>query len=127
MGGGEMSDTPISDNTPHNVADLGMLCRRLERQLNTANKRLEEIEKSGVYDGRPIDKTYLTIHSDVLSTMVSEKAYDPQTTIRELQDRIKRLEEAGDAMVAAWDREWLTDADIEAIIDNCNEAKEAKM
>ena len=27
----EMSDTPISDSTPHNVADLGMLCRKLER------------------------------------------------------------------------------------------------
>jgi predicted nuclease with TOPRIM domain len=33
----EMSDTPISDSTPHNVADLGMLCRRLERELNAAN------------------------------------------------------------------------------------------
>ena len=32
-----MSDTPISDNTPHNVAELGMLCRRLERGLNEAN------------------------------------------------------------------------------------------
>ena len=26
-----MSDTPISDSTPHNVAELGMLCRRVER------------------------------------------------------------------------------------------------
>lgn len=33
-----MIDTPISDSTPHNVADLGMLCRRLERQLNAANQ-----------------------------------------------------------------------------------------
>jgi hypothetical protein len=32
-----ISDTPISDSTPHNVADLGMLCRRLERELNAAN------------------------------------------------------------------------------------------
>ena len=32
-----MSDTPISDSTPHNVAELGMLCRRLERGLNEAN------------------------------------------------------------------------------------------
>ena len=32
-----MSDTPISDSTPHNVADLGMLCRRLERELHAAN------------------------------------------------------------------------------------------
>ncbi len=26
-----MSDTPISDSTAHNIAELGMLCRRLER------------------------------------------------------------------------------------------------
>jgi hypothetical protein len=32
-----MSDTPISDSTPHNVAELGMLCRRLERELTAAN------------------------------------------------------------------------------------------
>jgi hypothetical protein len=37
MEGGEMSDTPISDSTAHNVADLGMLCRRLERELTASN------------------------------------------------------------------------------------------
>ncbi len=26
-----ISETPISDSTAHNIADLGMLCRRLER------------------------------------------------------------------------------------------------
>ena len=26
-----VSDTPICDSTPHNVADLAMLCRRFER------------------------------------------------------------------------------------------------
>jgi len=26
-----ISDTPICDSTPHNVADLAMLCRRFER------------------------------------------------------------------------------------------------
>ena len=45
-----MSDTPISDSTAHNVAELGMLCRRLERlaavrlayitQLETENDAL---------------------------------------------------------------------------------------
>ncbi len=39
-----MSETPISDSTPHNVADLGMLCRKLERQLNAANDRIKELE-----------------------------------------------------------------------------------
>ena len=32
-----IGDTPISDSTSHNVADLGMLCRRFERELNAAN------------------------------------------------------------------------------------------
>ena len=42
-----MSDTPISDSTPHNVAELGMLCRRIERQLNAANERIKRLEDAG--------------------------------------------------------------------------------
>ena len=42
-----MSDTPISDSTPHNVADLGMLCRTLERQLNSAQQRIKRLEEGG--------------------------------------------------------------------------------
>ncbi len=37
-----MSDTPISDRTPHTVGDLGMLCRRLERELNAANSIIRQ-------------------------------------------------------------------------------------
>ena len=40
-----MSDTPISDSTPHNVADLGMLCRRLERKLSATRKYLGEVSE----------------------------------------------------------------------------------
>jgi bacterioferritin (cytochrome b1) len=39
-----MSDTPISDSTPHNVADLGMRIRMIERELNAANKRIAQLE-----------------------------------------------------------------------------------
>ena len=42
-----VSETPISDSTPHNVADLGMLCRRLERKLNAANDRIQRMEELG--------------------------------------------------------------------------------
>ncbi len=38
-----MSDTPISDSTPHTVGDLGMLCRRLERKLAVTRKYLSEV------------------------------------------------------------------------------------
>ena len=41
-----IGDTPISDLTPHNVADLGMLCRKLERQLNEANERIKRLEEA---------------------------------------------------------------------------------
>jgi hypothetical protein len=40
----EMSDTPISDSTPHNAADLGMLCRRLERELNRACEMYRKLD-----------------------------------------------------------------------------------
>jgi hypothetical protein len=41
-----MSDTPISDSTPHNVAELGMLCRKLERELCAANERIKRMEEA---------------------------------------------------------------------------------
>ena len=42
-----MSDTPMSDGTPHNVGDLGMLCRRLERELTEARTRIKELADIG--------------------------------------------------------------------------------
>ena len=33
-----MSDTPRTDDVQHNVAELGMFARRLERELNDANQ-----------------------------------------------------------------------------------------
>ena len=42
-----MSDTPISDSTPHNVAELGMLCRKLERELIAAQQRIKRLEEAG--------------------------------------------------------------------------------
>ena len=66
-----VSETPISDSTPHNVADLGMQIRRLERKLNAANAEIERLtaKVAQLYEGA-----------------------------EEQKQRIKRLEEAGDAM-----------------------------
>ena len=66
-----MSDTPISDSTPHNVADLGMLCRRLERELTAAN------------------------------AIIRQQQLLDEENLR-LQERIKRLEEAGDELYEGW-------------------------
>jgi hypothetical protein len=62
-----MSDTPISDSTPHNVAELGMLCRRLERELNVANERIKRLEEAG--DALANTQTY-----DLLATVNWRKA-----------------------------------------------------
>ena len=66
-----MSDTPISDSTPHNVADLGMLCRKLERELNAATSEIARLTSkvAQLYEGA-----------------------------EEQNQRIKRLEKAGDAL-----------------------------
>jgi hypothetical protein len=63
-----MSDTPISDSTQHNVADLGMLCRRLERELDAANGNVERLTKANL---------------------------QLREGCEELKQRIKRLEEGG--------------------------------
>jgi len=69
-----MSDTPISDSTPHNVAELGMLCRRIERELTAAN------------------------------TIIRQQQLLDEANLR-LQERIKRLEEAGDGLYSWIERE----------------------
>jgi hypothetical protein len=88
-----MSDTPISDSTPHNVADLGMRIRMIERELNAAN------------------------------AIIRQQQLLDEANLR-LQDRIKRLEEAGDAMEA-----WLRDERLNAVqytVSKWRKAKEAK-
>jgi len=39
-----ISDTPITDGTPHNVADLGMLCRRFERFAAGRQAYIDQLE-----------------------------------------------------------------------------------
>ena len=95
-----MSDTPISDSTPHNVAELGMLCRRLERELDAANqiirqqqlldeenlrlkdriKRLEEM-----YEGE-IGENEQFLGSNLQGLLTRELNWS--------KDRIKQLEDA---------------------------------
>ena len=94
-----MSDTPISDSTPHNVADLGMLCRTLERKLAAATSEIERLtaKVAQLYEGA-----------------------------EEQKQRIKRLEEAGDNM-AEW-LEDMRNLGADACLSYAwREAKEAKL
>jgi hypothetical protein len=97
-----MSDTPISDSTPHNVAELGMLCRRIERELTAAN------------------------------AIIRQQQLLDEENLR-LQERIKRLEEAGDAIDPMNDSECECDSGYVVVCKHCfdrsenwRKAKEAK-
>jgi archaellum component FlaC len=104
-----MSDTPISDSTPHNVADLGMLCRRLERELNAANERIKRLEEE-------LERTKQDRNA------IAKKTREPLLLkLDHAAERIKRLEEAGDAILNANN----DDEEYEAI-KQWNKAKEAK-
>ena len=39
-----ISDTPICDSTPHNVAELAMLCRRFERFAAGRQAYIQQLE-----------------------------------------------------------------------------------
>jgi hypothetical protein len=112
MEGVQMSDTPISDSTPHNVADLGMRIRMIERELNAANaiirqqqlldeanlrlqdhiKRLEEWKESALAVEREWD-------ANAIAKLLGAKLGESQRKViqREvplLLERIKRLEKS---------------------------------
>ena len=104
-----VSETPISDSTPHNVADLGMQIRRLERKLNAANVEIEEKRKDVVY--LATEKAKLENYVMRLEAVTN----DPHALwtnwlrgdvklpvgigdVRQYQERIKRLEELGNEL-----------------------------
>ena len=116
-----MSDTPISDSTPHNVAELGMLCRRLERQLNAANSKIELLMSAnadvariaGERDAAEKRIRLLIAERDTARLQTDQKHSLREefrellgtddievgvAVVREMKNRIKRLEEAGDAL-----------------------------
>jgi peptidoglycan hydrolase CwlO-like protein len=101
-----VSDTPISDSTPHNVADLAMLCRRLERLAAVRLAYIKQLESNNDAANAEIER-------------LTNKVAQLYRGAEEQNQRIKRLEEAGDAMVnEGWNEPHLANA--------WRKAKEAK-
>ena len=92
-----MNDTPISDSTPHNVADLGMLCRRLERELNAANDRIQSLIEERDRANRLADWKW-NLRDEFQLLLGTDKIEEGIEAVKEMKQRIKRLEEAGDEM-----------------------------
>jgi len=101
-----MSDTPISDSTPHNVGDLGMLCRRLERELNAANAIIRQQQ------------------------LLDEENLRLKDRIKRLEDNIENLKDAGD-LVFIWliyNRSHIGGLDVDSVLREWKQAKkEAKL
>ena len=76
-----MSDTPISDSTPHNVADLGMLCRTLERLAAVRLDYINQLEANNDAANAEIER-------------LTNKVAQLYEGAEEQKQRIKRLEEA---------------------------------
>ena len=85
-----MSDTPISDSTPHNVADLGMLCRTLERLASVRLDYINQLEANNDAANSEIER-------------LTNKVAQLYEGAEEQNKHIKRLEEAGDALYANCD------------------------
>ena len=118
-----MSDTPISDSTPHNVADLGMLCRRLERELNAANAEIEEKRKDVVW--LETEKAELEERIKRLEEENNELRANEARSLNtngELERRIERLEEAGNELYDGWRSQR---NNMDKYLEAWNKAKEA--
>jgi len=81
-----MSDTPISDSTPHNVAELGMLCRRVERLAAVRLAYITQLETENDAANAEIER-------------LTNKVAQLYEGAEEQNQRIKRLEEAGDRAI----------------------------
>jgi hypothetical protein len=102
-----VSETPISDSTPHNVADLGMQIRRLERQLTAANSKIELLMSANADVARIAGerdaaekriKRLEAVTNDPSALWINWLRGDVTLPVgigdvRQYQDRIKRLEE----------------------------------
>ena len=126
-----MSDTPISDSTAHNVADLGMRCRRLERELTAStallrqqqlldeqNLRLQERIKrlEEMYEGE-IGENEQFLGSNLQGLLTRELNWS-KDRIKRLEDYVETLEECGDSLFNSLTRD--------EALERWKRAKEAK-
>jgi septum formation topological specificity factor MinE len=85
-----ISDTPISDSTPHNVADLGMLCRQLERELNAANERIRLLIAERDTARRQADQQY-KLREEFLNLLGTDDVEQGVAVVRDMKQRISKL------------------------------------
>ena len=93
-----MSDTPISDSTPHNVAELGVLCRKLERELGATKERIRLLIAERDTARLQASQNW-KIREEFRALLGTDDVSTALAVVREMKDRIKRLEDAGDEAI----------------------------
>jgi archaellum component FlaC len=100
-----MSDTPISDSTAHNVGELGLLCRRIERELDAANAIIRQQQLLDEANLR-LQERIKRLEEELERTKQDRNAIAKKTReplllkLDHANERIKRLEQENDAMRA---------------------------
>ncbi len=123
-----IGDTPISDSTAHNVADLGMLCRSLERELTAANSIIRQQQLLDEQNLRLQDRIKrleeaLAAYLDLLGTDGVEQGV---AVVREMKERISKLNDYVAALETAGDL-MANELSYGYDVDMWHEAKEAKL
>ena len=93
-----MSDTPRTDAVPHNVAELGVFARKLERELAAAQDRIAELTITS--NKHAADA--LAARSDVAYLRSAREALNER--VAELEEQVPRhsqLEDAGASLCLA--------------------------
>ena len=134
-----VSETPISDSTPHNVADLGMQIRRLERQLTAANSKIELLMSANADVARIAgERDAAEKRIKRLEAVVNDphalwanwlrgdvKLPEGIGDVRQYQDRVKQLEEENNELRAEEARLLNTNGELERRIKRLIDAGDA--
>lgn len=126
-----MSDTPISDSTAHNVAELGMLCRQLEREHNDGIDRIKRLIAERDTARMQADQQ-VSLREEFRELLGTDDIEKGVAMVREMKNRIKRLEKTLDLIVphCSWvhhskkhQHEFGEPCPVVALIKNAKEAK----
>ena len=128
-----INDTPRTDEAQFGTGRVSVsFARQLERQLNAANERIPLLIAERDTARRQADQKY-KLREEFLDLLGTNDVEQGVAAVREMKERIKRLEEYGNAMVAhvycyRTQRKWTEEAyqDLIETIADWEKAKEAK-
>lgn len=126
-----VSDTPRTDQQNDDLLnsdsytswlEMSGFARKLERELNAANERIRLLIAERDTARRQADQTY-KLRKEFAELLGTDDVERGVAVVREMKERIKRLEEAGDEMYR-----WITVKRLCSIdcTEAWNKAKEAK-